>query len=642
MASNHKLLPTHGTEDGQGIDTGYDPANTLGLTAADVGSSSGPSGLFAYGDAGTGSVGSLGLSSATLAAPTPTTVTTAGSGFTINIVWDNSVASAPSGFMAGVIAAAQAFEADFKNAVTINLDIGYGEIAGTAMGNGALGESESFLQSVSYGSLLTALASHNSDATTAAVLASLPINPPINGNIWLTTAQAKALGLAPANGTGLDGYIGLSSAYALTYNTSGLVAAGSYDLTGVVSHEIAEIMGRLMLNGGAIGSYTNSYSLLDLLHYSAPGVRNFSATTAGYFSANGGLTNGGNFNPVSGGDAADWASSMGNNAFDAFSNAGVVNPVTSGDITELNAIGWTLNSSVTPAPTPIPTPAPSPVPAPKPTPSPTPIVPPPGGIAITPSTASLAGAQGAFGLNTSSSLATLNATGGIAGDPITYQLGGADAASFKLTANANKTATLSVGSTGLPGGASGKLYALTLTATDTTTTLSSTPSSFDVIVGGSGKDIVSVASIVGAGSKAAPTFISGLAGNDTLNGTGMTGRLWFYGGAGADIMTGGSGSNTYLYGATSDSTASAMDVITNFHANKDFIDLTGIGSAHLNFAGSLFGTKIAAGSIGYQIAGSNTYVYVNTSSGAENLSAANMKIDLSGWQAVGAVNILHN
>ena len=350
MSFFYKTLTHYGSDDGRTIDTGYtyDQSSGFGLNPVDVGVPSDPSGLFAYGSVGSGTAASLGLSTPTLAAPAPTTVSIAGSALTIQITWDTSVASAPSAFMTGVIAAVQAFESNFSNAVTIDIAVGYGEIAGTPMGGGALGESESYLQFVSYASLVAALATHNSDATTAAVLASLPATAPVSGYIWLTTAQAKALGLAAASGTGLDGYIGLANSYAFTYNTSGTVAAGSYDFNGIVSHELTEVLGRLMLTGGSVGSYANSYSLLDLLHYSSPGVRDFSASTPGYFSANRGATNGGAFNTSAGGDAADWASSVGNNAFDAFSNSGVINPVTSDDVTEMNAIGWTLNKVNTP------------------------------------------------------------------------------------------------------------------------------------------------------------------------------------------------------------------------------------------------------------------------------------------------------
>ncbi len=627
MPTTFKPLSSFAPDLGQGLDSGnfFDPSLAFipdVLNSGSSGSDASPSGIYAYGDLSVGGSNGVGSWIASLAAPAPTTVTTSGSALTIKITWDSSVASAPTAFMTGVIAAVQAYETNFTNAVTVNIDVGYGEIAGTTMGNGALGESESYLQSVSYASLVAALKVHNSDATTAAVIASLPATAPVSGTIWVTTAQAKALGLSSANGTAIDGYIGLASSYGFTYNTSGGVAAGTYDFNGVVSHEITEVMGRLMLTGGSIGSYANSYGLLDLLHYSAPGTRDFSATTPGYFSADGGVTNGGNFNTVSGGDAADWASSMGNNAYDAFSNAGVVNPVTSGDITEMNALGWTLATSSTP------------------TPPPGPVAPPPSAVAITAITASLAAAQGGARLTANSPLATLTAVGGTAGDPVTYTLGGTGAGSFRLATSGN-IGTLSAGAAGVAGGTNGAVYALTLSATDTTTGLSSTPSAFDVVVAGSGNDTVSIATLVGAASQATPTFIYGLGGNDRLNASGMTGKLWIDGGAGADTMTGGSGPNNYLYNAAGDSTASAMDIITNFNASKDFIDLTGIGSTHLTFVGSVLGNKLAADSIGLQISGFNTYVYVNTSGAAESLTATNMKIDLSGWQQLGSNNILH-
>ena len=642
MPTTFKPLSRFAPELGQESDfsASVDPSVSF-IPAADFGSprpDSGPSGLFVYGDSGAiGSSSSTGT--AGLTPPAPITVTTAGSSLAVHIIWESSVASAPAAFTAGIIAAVQSYEAKFTNAVTIDIDVGYGTIAGGNMGSGALGESATYLQYVSYSSLVAALTSHSTDATDASVIASLPGSAPVSGYIWLTTAQAKALGLAAANGTGLDGYIGLASSYAFTYNSSG-VAANTYDFNAVISHELTEVMGRLMLTGGSIGPYANSYSLLDLLHYSAPGVRDLSASKPGYLSVDGGVTNGGTFNTVAGGDSADWASSMGNNAYDAFSSAGVVNGVTRGDDTELNALGWTLASNAAPTPAPAP-PIPArtisspPIPALLvPTPSP------PGAVAIAAATGSLAVSQGSAGLNANTPLAVLTAVGGVAGNPTTYTLGGASAGSFVLSASGNSS-TLSVGAAGLAGGTNGTVYALTLAATDTVTGLSSTPSAFDIVVANGGNDVVSVAALVGAASKATPMFIYGLAGNDTLNASGITGKLWIDGGAGADTMTGGSGPNRYLYNATSDSTASAMDIVTNFSPNKDFLDLTGIGGNHLTYVGNFQGNKLAANSIGIRFSGFNTFVYVNTSGSAESLTATNMKIDLAGWLGVGSNNILH-
>ena len=94
--------------------------------------------------------------------------------------------------------------------------------------------------------------------------------------------------------------------------------------------------------------YGPSYEPLDLFHYSAPGVRDFSGGRPGYFSANGGTTNLNNFNTNAGGDYGDWASSVGNDAFLAFSSPGVVNGISANDLTEMNLLGWDPKTATAP------------------------------------------------------------------------------------------------------------------------------------------------------------------------------------------------------------------------------------------------------------------------------------------------------
>ncbi|MDE2582153.1 MAG: M10 family metallopeptidase C-terminal domain-containing protein, partial [Rhodospirillales bacterium] len=211
--------------------------------------------------------------------------------------------------------------------------------------------------------------------------------------------------------------------------------------------------------------------------------------------------------------------------------------------------------------------------------------------------------------------------------------------SFTLTGT-NNTATLAAGPSGVAGTVNGQAYALTLTANDTTVGTSSPAAPLDVVVGTGGSDTISVATLLGASAAATPTFVYGMGGADTIDGSGMTGTLLLAGGGGADTMTGGSGTNHYLYGANSDSTATAMDVITNFHAAVDVIDLTGLGTT-LKYAGDLRKGQIGAHAVGWQTSGSETYVYVNTSSGTESVSAANMKIDLHGSMKLNSANFLH-
>jgi hypothetical protein len=340
-------------------DTHVAPDTTLGA-APDETAAIGDLGTIASLANGAGGTAS-GSSTATGAALAPTVVTTAGSGLVINLDWDSSVSSAPAGFTSDIIAAAQFLESQISTAVTINLDVGYDEVDGSALESGALGESESNIESVNYASLVSALqASASTDPTDASVLASLPTTSPVSGTYWITTAQGKALGLTAANGTGLDGAIGFGSSSEFTYgdtNTTGSVAAGTYDFFATVAHEMTETMGRLLLVGESIAG-SAGYSLMDLLHYSAAGTRDFAQSTPGYFSVNGGATNLGNYNTIAGGDAGDWASSVTDNSFDAYATPGTLEPVTANDLTEMDAIGWNLTGSGSAPPPPPPPPEP--------------------------------------------------------------------------------------------------------------------------------------------------------------------------------------------------------------------------------------------------------------------------------------------
>ena len=56
--------------------------------------------------------------------------------------------------------AVQFLESQFSNPCTITIDVGYGEVLGSALGGGVLGESETYLSSISYSALADALKSH--------------------------------------------------------------------------------------------------------------------------------------------------------------------------------------------------------------------------------------------------------------------------------------------------------------------------------------------------------------------------------------------------------------------------------------------------------------------------------------------------
>ncbi len=298
--------------------------------------------------------GSTGTITQTMNLP-GTVVSGAGSAFTINVTWDTSVANAPAAFKTDVMAVVQFLETEFTDPVTININVGYGEVAGQALDPGALGESSAFLSSFSYSQLRNALVADAKTATDAAAIASLPATDPASGThtYWVATAEAKALGLLSGSGSDIDGYIGFdASANTFDYDNSNGVSPGLYDFFGVVAHEITEVMGRQTMDGASFQG-TPSYEPADLFHYSAPsnepanlfpasavGVRDFVGTTAGYFSPDGGTTNLGSFNTNPNGDFGDWASSVGHDSFLAFSNSGVVNPVSANDLALMDVLGW--------------------------------------------------------------------------------------------------------------------------------------------------------------------------------------------------------------------------------------------------------------------------------------------------------------
>ena len=264
----------------------------------------------------------------------------ASSGLVINVVYDASVNNAPVGFTTAVGQVVNFYESHFSDPVTVTIDVGYGEIAGQALSAGALGETETYLTSVSYSQLQGALVNNANAIGDTAAAASLPSTSPVSGgNYYIATAEAAALGISGAS-TSLNAYCGFSSAANFCYNDANGVASNQYDFFGVVAHEFSEAMGRQTMDGSFSG-----YEPLDLFHYSAPGVRDFSGTTAGYASANGGNTKLNSFNTNSNGDYGDWASSAGHDAFLAFTGTGVVLPVTANDLTEMNVLGWDPTTS---------------------------------------------------------------------------------------------------------------------------------------------------------------------------------------------------------------------------------------------------------------------------------------------------------
>ena len=261
----------------------------------------------------------------------------------INTTFDNTItalANASQVESAFNIAAAVYAKA-FTNPVTVNITVSWGQIAGTALPANAIGASADPLKtSVSYSVLQTALL-RNAAAGPGLPGYTLPTTSPAgNSGFDVAYANALALGLTVPGRSTVDGYIGFAGvASNYTFSEAAGIAANTYDFVAVAEHEIAEVLGRTSAVNGTNPAF---HSPLDLFRYTSPGVLNFSTTTPGYFSIDGGITNLGTFNSRSaGGDRTDWAGATGD-VQNAFGFLGQAESVTALDLTVLNAIGWTL------------------------------------------------------------------------------------------------------------------------------------------------------------------------------------------------------------------------------------------------------------------------------------------------------------
>jgi Ca2+-binding RTX toxin-like protein len=294
-----------------------------------------------------GSVGSPPGSAGSTDTGSTQVTNTAGTGLNINVTYDSSVGTAPAGFTNVVAQVVQYFQSHFNDPVTININVGYGEVGGSRLAAGALGESSTYLASVSYAAMTSALATDQTTAADSSAVASLPGSNPNGGAYWVSTAEGKALGLVGPS-TSPDGYVGFtSSANIFDYNNADGVGSGQYDFFGVVAHEFSEVMGRILLVGATVGSSSNSYVPLDLLHFSSSGVHDYSGSTAGYFSIDNGATPLNSFNTVAGGDPGDWAGAT-TDAFNAYATTGIVLPVAGTDLSAMDVIGWDAGASAPP------------------------------------------------------------------------------------------------------------------------------------------------------------------------------------------------------------------------------------------------------------------------------------------------------
>ena len=272
-------------------------------------------------------------------------------GLTVNLTFDSTFTSSfganTAQAEAAVTYAAQQFQNLFSDPVQINITVsGVGDTS-------VFGQSSSLLLGYyNYTQIRTALIADKKGPNDTAAVASLPVNDPTAANgafdFVTTRAEGKALGLI-ASDSAKDGTIKFGAGYSWAFDPANRAVSGQYDFIGVVQHEISEVMGRQGVTGGNLGNGGPNFDPLDLFRYTAAGVRGASNNGAGvYFSINGGVTNLITYNNAAsnGLDTADWASGQGNDAFNQFSNSGVLNGITAVDLQQMDVIGWDLASNV--------------------------------------------------------------------------------------------------------------------------------------------------------------------------------------------------------------------------------------------------------------------------------------------------------
>ena len=258
-----------------------------------------------------------------------------------NITYDSSTAGAPADFFTAFNYAANFYQSAFSDPVTINVQVGWGQINGGSLAPGDLGQSETFQQGFyNYGQMKTALITDAKTASDALAVANLPVSYPVSGtNFVMSNAEAKALGLLGGNQTGLDGYVGFDSNAAFTFDPNNRAVAGKYDFIGLAGHEISEVMGRYGL--GQNGASSGRFSPIDLFRYSSPATLDTTPANGDYFSIDSGITNINTYNGTGGGDLSDWAG-LTLDPYNAFLTSGKQLSESPGDMTLMDVIGWDL------------------------------------------------------------------------------------------------------------------------------------------------------------------------------------------------------------------------------------------------------------------------------------------------------------
>jgi Ca2+-binding RTX toxin-like protein len=272
----------------------------------------------------------------------------------INITYDSSIADAPSGYETAIKTAVKYFEQTISTAITVNITFGWGEVAGQPFTPTDLAANVTTDVYPVSASPIIPLSYTNSPAI-ADALQELRGGAPegVHEVGELPFALARTLGLASADNTVQDGYVGLGEGASYTFDPNNRAVAGKYDAIGLLESQISEVLGREAFDGAQspgnpIGTFFQQYAPLDYFRYSAPGQHTWTPGPS-YFSLNGDQLLLPFNDPSDGGDPAGWAPSVTGDAFDAFADPGTELSVSSVDVRVMELLGYTISFT---APTP--------------------------------------------------------------------------------------------------------------------------------------------------------------------------------------------------------------------------------------------------------------------------------------------------
>jgi hypothetical protein len=255
----------------------------------------------------------------------------------IHLIWSASAAKMPAAMRATIEYAARFYDRWFTDPIKVNIAVGFNEIDRQHLDADEGGEGRfNYIQS-SYSALEPTLAAQDGGAA-------LPASDPTGGaGVCVSNAEAKALGLLPADQAGVDGYVGFRYERYYAMDPHDRAVPGKEDFTGICLHELSEALGRRTdPDEGTAANPGGGVTPLDLFRYAASGELATDASKKAYFSTNLGATDICNFNTQPSGDFGDWRyPGAGPDAYRGGITDGVLSPITESDVELMAALGFT-------------------------------------------------------------------------------------------------------------------------------------------------------------------------------------------------------------------------------------------------------------------------------------------------------------